>query len=76
MAILTPSTHLPTAPQSERLIRLTIALFLGQTISVAYITQHYYVSTRTAHRDISALSFILESAGPSLWRLATNFKHS
>lgn len=54
----------------ERLIRLTMALFYGQTISVRYIIRQFDVSPRTARRDLTHLAFVLESAGPHLWRLA------
>jgi len=56
--------------QGERLIRLTMALFYGQTISVRYIIRQFDVSPRTARRDLTHLAFVLESAGPHLWRLS------
>lgn len=62
------------AGQGERLIRLTMALFYGQTISVRYITRQFDVSPRTARRDLTHLAFVLESAGPHHWRLATSLK--
>lgn len=60
--------------QGERLIRLTMALFYGQTISVRYIIRQFDVSPRTARRDLTHLAFVLESAGPHLWRLAPSLK--
>ncbi|HAS1168397.1 DeoR family transcriptional regulator [Enterobacter cloacae] len=60
--------------QGERLIRLTMALFYGQTISVHYIIRQFDVSPRTARRDLTHLAFVLESAGPHLWRLAPSLK--
>lgn len=62
------------AGQGERLIRLTMALFYGQTISVRYITRQFEVSPRTARRDLTHLAFVLESAGPHHWRLAPSLK--
>ena len=56
--------------QGERLIRLTMVLFYGQTISVRYITRRFDVSPRTARRDLTCLAFVLDSAGPHRWRLA------
>lgn len=58
----------------ERLIRLTMALFYGQTISVRYIIRQFDVSPRTARRDLTHLAFVLESAGPHRWRLAPSLK--
>ena len=60
--------------QGERLIRLTMVLFYGQTISVRYIIRQFDVSPRTARRDLTHLAFVLESAGPHLWRLALSLK--
>ncbi|HHJ4405173.1 TPA: DeoR family transcriptional regulator, partial [Citrobacter freundii] len=60
--------------QGERLIRLTMALFYGQTISVRYIIRQFDVSPRTARRDLAQLAFVLESAGPHRWRLAPSLK--
>lgn len=60
--------------QGERLIRLTMVLFYGQTISVSYITRRFDVSPRTARRDLTCLAFVLESAGPHRWRLAPSLK--
>ncbi len=60
--------------QGERLIRLTMALFYGQTISVRYIIRQFDVSPRTARRDLTHLTFVLESAGPHLWRLSPSLK--
>lgn len=48
-----------TIGQGERLIRLTMALFYGQTISVHYITHRFNVSARTARRDLTQLAFVL-----------------
>lgn len=62
------------AGQGERLIRLTMVLFYGQTISVRYITRQFDVSPRTARRDLTHLAFVLESAGPHHWRLAPSLK--
>ena len=60
--------------QGERLIRLTMALFYGQTISVRYIIRQFDVSPRTARRDLAQLAFVLESAGPHRSRLAPSLK--
>ena len=60
--------------QGERIIRLTMVLFYGQTISVRYITRRFDVSPRTARRDLTCLAFVLESAGPHRWRLAPSLK--
>ncbi|MCU3508370.1 DeoR family transcriptional regulator, partial [Enterobacter hormaechei subsp. hoffmannii] len=60
--------------QGERLIRLTMVLFYGQTISVRYIIRQFDVSPRTARRDLAQLAFVLESAGPHRWRLAPSLK--
>jgi len=60
--------------QGERLIRLTMALFYGQTLSVNYIIRQFDVSPRTARRDLAHLAFVLESAGPHRWRLAPSLK--
>lgn len=60
--------------QGERLIRLTMSLFYGQTISVRYIIRQFDVSPRTARRDLTHLAFVLESAGPHLWRLSPSLK--
>ena len=60
--------------QGERLIRLTMVLFYGQTISVRYIIRQFDVSPRTARRDLAQLAFVLESAGPHLWRLSPSLK--
>ena len=60
--------------QGERLIRLTMALFYGQTLSVNYIIRQFDVSPRTARRDLAQLAFVLESAGPHRWRLAPSLK--
>lgn len=60
--------------QGERLILLAMALFYGQTISVRYIIRQFDVSPRTARRDLTHLAFVLESAGPHLWRLSSSLK--
>ncbi|WP_414629785.1 DeoR family transcriptional regulator [Enterobacter cloacae] len=51
-----------------------MVLFYGQTISVRYIIRQFDVSPRTARRDLAQLAFVLESAGPHLWRLAPSLK--
>lgn len=60
--------------QGERLIRLTMVLFYGKTISVSYITRRFDVSSRTARRDLTQLAFVLEPAGPYRWRLSSLLK--
>ena len=60
--------------QGERLIRLTMALFYGHTISVRYIIRQFDVSARTARRDLTHLAFVLESAGPHRWQLSPSLK--
>lgn len=63
-----------TIGQGERLIRLIMALFYGQTISVHYITHRFNVSARTARRDLTQLAFVLEPVGLHHWRLSTLLK--
>lgn len=75
MATINPPCNRARATgQGERLIRLTMALFYGQTLSVRYITRRFDVSPRTARRDLTHLAFVLEPAGPHRWRLSPSLK--
>lgn len=75
MAIqLTLSAKQCATGQGERLIRLTMALFYGQTLSVRYITRQFNVSPRTARRDLTQLAFVLEPVSPHQWQLSPSLK--